>query len=597
MRLSRAPGSPTPNGYFLAQLYTIIILTILSLHVVGFELAKEDFSNTQDPSSGDSSFIERYLPDFFGADRSIIGRASDDIQSLSNNAPGRLNIDPGKSQFWTFPKTAWRPGPPNPRLPSTFDQCQSGNSGGVDQHPELKKRQERQGLFVTINTCGQPNPTSPSASTGPDQLQLYISTSAGNQRPDANNHDHEVSVSDGYGSTNPNDPISISGDVYIGVAAPASSSGFSGNYNYEITASIDDLYAKTSEAIISRFVDGDNHGAIVHTNNVTSCNATGNPAVFSFWKDGPPPYSIFVSTPDDPQLQGLSRSMCALKSNALVSEATDVDRSIINTKDGGLKQQFVVKSLNASTSYLAVVALEGTSGKSDSIGGGKINGGGTVWGWRNFTTKSADTCALLTGLEFCSDVAYAVPYNPDTISDLASLSRFYDDQARSLNENFVKSMAQIACDTTASAQYSLAVTCDDCKRAYKDWLCAVTIPRCEDSSNDGEHLQPRGVRLDGPLYKQGDEKRLSINRSRNPLIDEKIQPGTYKELLPCQDLCYDLVRSCPAALGFSCPLERAFTFNLRRDGWITFEAMGREDLMPSKDNKGKCDDKAERQAQ
>jgi len=47
---------------------------------------------------------------------------------------------------------------------------------------------------------------------------------------------------------------------------------------------------------------------------------------------------------------------------------------------------------------------------------------------------------------------------------------------------------------------------------------------------------------------------FATNQSRNPaLIDERIMPGPYKELLPCEDLCYSLVQSCPAAMGFSCP--------------------------------------------
>jgi len=37
------------------------------------------------------------------------------------------------------------------------------------------------------------------------------------------------------------------------------------------------------------------------------------------------------------------------------------------------------------------------------------------------------------------------------------------------------------------------------------------------------------------------------------MIDQSIKPGPYKELLPCDDLCFDLVRSCPAKLGFACP--------------------------------------------
>ena len=39
------------------------------------------------------------------------------------------------------------------------------------------------------------------------------------------------------------------------------------------------------------------------------------------------------------------------------------------------------------------------------------------------------------------------------------------------------------------------------------------------------------------------------------MIDIIIRPGPYKELLPCKDMCYNLTRSCPAALQFACPLE------------------------------------------
>jgi calcium channel MID1 len=46
---------------------------------------------------------------------------------------------------------------------------------------------------------------------------------------------------------------------------------------------------------------------------------------------------------------------------------------------------------------------------------------------------------------------------------------------------------------------------------------------------------------------------LYWNSSRNPKIDTEIQPGPYKEILPCEDLCYDLVQSCPAVMGFACP--------------------------------------------
>ena len=66
------------------------------------------------------------------------------------------------------------------------------------------------------------------------------------------------------------------------------------------------------------------------------------------------------------------------------------------------------------------------------------------------------------------------------------------------------------------------------------------------------YLQPRAEDV---LFSLDNRKKLAFNSSRNPMIDTFIKPGPYKELLPCEDMCYNLTRSCPAALGFACPLE------------------------------------------
>lgn len=134
-------------------------------------------------------------------------------------------------------------------------------------------------------------------------------------------------------------------------------------------------------------------------------------------------------------------------------------------------------------------------------------------------------------------------------------------------KNFGYSLQQIACNTTSSAQYSLARNCTDCAAAYRQWLCAVTIPRCEDFSNKAKHLHPRNVNAAFPNATLADlakndevlteeyKNKPSHNQSRNPMIDKEINPGPYKEILPCTALCYELVQSCPASLQFVCPLE------------------------------------------
>lgn len=108
-------------------------------------------------------------------------------------------------------------------------------------------------------------------------------------------------------------------------------------------------------------------------------------------------------------------------------------------------------------------------------------------------------------------------------------------------------------------------------------MCSVLMPRCEGWSATQPWLMPRNVNVQFPngdpapgptLFgnvsnANGDDnpaktypkdvQRWAYSKSRNPLIDDQIKPGPYKELLPCEDLCYDIVRSCPAKLGFACP--------------------------------------------
>ncbi len=204
-------------------------------------------------------------------------------------------------------------------------------------------------------------------------------------------------------------------------------------------------------------------------------------------------------------------------------------------------------------------------------------------------------------LSFCSEVAYAVPTNPDIFSPttgLQALSAVYDNYANYMYQFFNFSLQQVACDTTSSAQYSLARTCDDCAGAYKQWLCATTIPRCEDFSNPAPYLMPRNtgqtfvngssfsvvgnssISIPGvQVYEQELLNRVATNQSRNPIIDSEIAPGPYKEVLPCQDLCWDLVQSCPAILGFGCPypgrgLEESYGIRSNNSGVIACSYLG-----------------------
>lgn len=176
-------------------------------------------------------------------------------------------------------------------------------------------------------------------------------------------------------------------------------------------------------------------------------------------------------------------------------------------------------------------------------------------------------CQLVFNLSFCDTVGYAVPSNARTFSSASVLADAYDQIAREHFQNFTNSLDQVPCETTSSAQYSLAANCEMCSEAYKQWLCAVTIPRCVDYSSRGEHLQARNVNspfINGSrpsaqsvdmTFSKDNQSIPYLTSSRNPFIDQRVRPGPYKELLPCKDLCYGLVQFCPASLQFACPRE------------------------------------------
>lgn len=188
------------------------------------------------------------------------------------------------------------------------------------------------------------------------------------------------------------------------------------------------------------------------------------------------------------------------------------------------------------------------------------------------TMQLDDSCQVLFDLEFCDRVAYAVPSSPEFKANDTALAAIYDNKARTYYENFKKSLAQVACETAGESQYSLARNCTNCENDYKDWLCTVLIPRCEDYTAPGEWLQLRRINqllpnqtvtINGNTTLEGSDMSQAINetyrerfaysKSRHAFIDDEIKPGPYKEMKPCEHMCFDIVRSCPAQLGFVCP--------------------------------------------
>ena len=328
-----------------------------------------------------------YEADFIGAVRSIIGRAPTDDQALANNVPGQLNIEQGQSQFWSFPSKALS-GPKSPQttgLPSAFpnqtNYAANASSDGTT-------------LYISFNTCLQPSPQSSNTNGSPDQLKLYVSTSSDNQQPNSNNYDHAVPVDGGFAWLN---ITSVKSDVYIGVVAPKVQA-FTGVYNYELTVSIDGFYASYYDQPELYFVDSDTTSALLYTSNTTNDNSST--LVYKNWMSlNPPPFALFVQNQNNPSLLGIQKSYCALKNLAQVS---NVDTVMTSLNNGQPQQQFHAKALNGSSSYYAILAVDGNSTES---GSGVVGGGGMVWDTLNFTTKQGIASKSQNQLQIANKVS------------------------------------------------------------------------------------------------------------------------------------------------------------------------------------------------
>ena len=356
-----------------------------------------------DASSSENG-LERqdYTPDFAGFDRSIIGRADATIQALGNNAPGKSNIDAGQTQYWTFPnKTLFGPlSPQTPGLPSNLSKRDTqpvqllGSVGNEDTAVEMLRRQNNptntRKVYLSIITCEQPQANNLNPNGAPPQLELYISKKSTNQKPDQNNNDGIVTLDGGCGEVS----LDATSDIWFAVSAPESSN-FGGNYNYELTASIDAPYASCNDNSRFRldFIDSDTNSALFYSSILVNPNKSepGYQAQSDAWMNNPPRFNIYVHNQNDPAIFGLHRSVCGLKNHAQIQsnsqekKTTNVDMDMTMRGDGYPKQEFYTKGLNGSSAYYAIIGVDGNSTAS---GGGVVGGGGTVWKAINFTTKS-----------------------------------------------------------------------------------------------------------------------------------------------------------------------------------------------------------------
>ncbi|KMP03338.1 calcium channel MID1 [Coccidioides immitis RMSCC 2394] len=513
---------------------------------------------------------------------SLVRRAPEGVDALANNAPRLKNIRMGETQYWMIPKDVLT-GPKSPRSPGLPTVVQPKNEKPEADGILFERERKRDGglsrrsttVYVTLNTCIQPslNATQRSDDSSPPQLQLFYSEDGSVKEPGPDTPEVlSIGFDDGYASAE----IQADGDVYIGVFAPTHPR-YRGMYNYEVAASVDaPFHSVQPDAPFLYFVDSDSQAALLQTNATTAAKP-GDESYKEWMKLDPPPFTMFAHNMNSSDIFGIQKSYCGLSKNAQMSRIGGSLKTRMTNRGLTPKEQFYITGLNRSSGYYGILAMEGNSTAS---GNGVVGGGGKVWKTMNFTTKSDNNCAVVYDLKFCSEVAYAVPSNPAL--NVSQLMKLYDDHAAKLYKNFSYSLQQIPCNASSSSKYSLARDCDDCASAYKQWLCAVTIPRCHDFSSSLSFLRPRNTGqnfLNGSILPDDHPLRQNVltNSSRNPLIDEEIKPGPYNEVLPCRELCYDLAQSCPSALGFGCPTNKWLNYSygiMSDNGDVTCSYLG-----------------------
>ena len=319
---------------------------------------------------GSETKAHGYESEFLGVDRSIAGRAEDNT-ALANNAPGQLNIEQGTDQFWFFPREALF-GPKSPPAPRPLPPLQ-------EQNPPVPDSPDERMLYITLSTCRQPSAKRSDDQSRPGQLKLYVSTDPEDRQ--LSTSPIEIPVEEGLGSRN----LSAKNDIFFKVSAPDNPE-FTGVYNYQLTASIDESYASYNSDSNSNvfFIDSDTTSALLYTANYTSNNSSD--PEFEEWMQGPLRFSIFIHNQRNPSLVGMGRSVCALENFADVRFPTAVDSGMTVAGDGSPRQQFYVRSLNASSSYNATIVF---IGNSIDPGSGVVSGGGIVWEPVTFNTKSS----------------------------------------------------------------------------------------------------------------------------------------------------------------------------------------------------------------
>ncbi|KAJ9478874.1 Stretch-activated cation channel MID1 [Pseudozyma hubeiensis] len=347
--------------------------------------------------------------------------------------------------------------------------------------------------------------------------------------------------------------------LWIGVWPPADSRNVTpGTYQFQIVASTRAKMESVDYTRRPRLDDTDQTHALISSFNYTT--------------SAPPNLDLIVlPTFGSNSLSNAdyyNSSYCAIAdayADVLQSQQISINSSdtIRGTQANVLddsRRQFEVSGLDPGTNYTVWLFETNTTspGSAQSVST-------TLFPAIKMLTKRNDNCRLVYDVPFCPNVAYSIPVNPSisTETALSAIQGFVDPQYT----NFSLTIDTFPCADPDFGMYSYVQTCDNCKKSYQDWLCAVAMPRCTDplqdpetqsrATQDGRELTgaPTGLNTELlPYIVNRNGNGTNALESRQTFIDQQLRPGLYGELLPCIYTCYFVERTCPPLIQWACPL-------------------------------------------
>ena len=360
-----------------------------------------------------------YEPEFAPFNRDIIGRAPPGITALDNNVPQQLNLEPGTTQRFVLERSVILAGSESTAaLELRGEHNAEKRSSPEDTDGSLRRRAATRTVYISANTCMQPQPNADATRMEAPQLTMYVSKNPRNMMPGpGSNPDLQTWHVFTEGAVMVN--VSASDDVFLAVAAPnVTGQFFEGTYNFQLAASTDDWFHSYEELADPNliWVDSDTTSALLITRNLTdNPDPEANEATMT-----KQPFVMFAQNERDRSINGVRFSYCGLQNYAQIAAmkngkftnmvSTDVTR---RGQGGRPKQQFYFSGLNASTNYLGILAANGRAG---TMGSGVVGGGGRVSRATTFATKSSESDNPAGGIAAYANSAT----QPEVIARLSS---------------------------------------------------------------------------------------------------------------------------------------------------------------------------------